>query len=242
MSKFDHEAYWPKFKELAQSGRFDEIKTEIQKIPDPYEQIALYRFAVRSLMFREWSAKTLAPLIKLGDLGIEKALEVGETDEANMICYNMSANLADCWNDGFSRTAENFKKGLAYADRALDFRRELKKGPIPFSIAHWAKGMHLYSVQDYDGAEENFKLSLNYAIESAKSEGKTIAITANTSFFLLLSYGYLALAQLKLGKPAAEENFNEVIKSFEGMKDISTEAKEDAELGIQQLQFVRSKP
>ena len=240
MATYEHESYWPQIKELAQAKKYSDIEKMILSLSDPKEQIALLRFAVRSLMFRDWSEKDLTPLIQLGDRAIAIALEINEIDEANIICFNMSSNLAGCWNDGFTRKPEHFEKGLAYADRALEFRQALKKGPIPFSMAYWAKGAHLYFLGDFKKAEENFKFSLKAAIEAAKAENKPTDISKETSYFVLLEYGYIALTQMAQGVSRAEETFNQVIESFEQMKTISEDAKVDAEIGLDQLLFTRT--
>ncbi|RYZ79153.1 MAG: hypothetical protein EOP06_27730, partial [Proteobacteria bacterium] len=139
MPSYEHEIYWPQIQILAESGKDAEIDQWIAKLPDLKEQVALYRFAVRGLMFRAWSGKTMTPVRLLGERAIAVALQLGDKEEANVICYNMSANLADCWDDGFQRSPQDFRKGLEYAERALAYREELKKGPTPFSLAHWAK-------------------------------------------------------------------------------------------------------
>jgi len=230
---YNHEPLWTQIKSLAEAGRYQDLQSLIEKGTDLKERVALYRFAVRSLMFRDWSNKSLIPIIQLGDAGIETALEdfkqhpedLGLKDEANIICYNMSANLAGCWNDGFTRTPDHYHKGLNYAERALQFRHELKKGPRPFSIAYWAKGIHEFFLGDFVKAEESFSLSLK---------------NAEASFDVLIARGYLALAQLAQKKSGAESTYNQVLQAFEEMKTLSEDAKQDAEMGIDQLRNTRA--
>ncbi len=240
MAEYRHESFWPKFKEFAEAGKYKEIEEEIFAREDKKEQIALLRFTVRGLMFRDWANKSLQPIIRLGDLAIETALQISETDEANIICYNMSANLAGCWNDGFQRSPEHFIKGLQYAERALEFRRQLNKGPIPFSMAYWAKGAHLFFLNDYKSAEENFNLSLKSAIEAAGTANQSTNITKEAPFYVLIAYGYLALAQIAASRPEGKKIFDQVITSLEEMKSVSEDAKADAEIGLDQLRYVHS--
>lgn len=242
MPEYTHEPYWPEIKTLAEAGQFKELEDNlIQKAKDPEELIALLRFAVRGLMFREWNHKTLVPLIQLGDLAIEKALAINEIDEANIICFNMSANLANCWNDGFHRTPEHFEKGLNYADRALQYRKQLEKGPIPFAMAYWARGAHLLFLNQLAKAEESFSLSLKSAIEAAKAANQPTTISKNTPFHVLIAAGYRSLAQIAQEKAHGRIMFKEVMTAFEEMKTVSADAKEDAEIGLDQLRFVYSK-
>lgn len=240
MAEYQHESFWPKVKELAEAHKISEIEKLISELPDKKEQIALLRFAVRGLMFRDWKDKTLQPIIRLGDLAIEAALQIGETDEANIICYNMSANLAGCWNDGFKRSPDEFRKGLQYAERALDFRRQLKKGPLPFSLAYWAKGAHLFFLGEIAGAEENFTLSLQKAIEGATTAGQPTNIQKESPFHVLIAFGYLALAQIAASKPEGKTMFDQVILSFEEMKSLSEDLKADADVGLDQLRYVNA--
>ncbi len=192
-------------------------------------------------MFRDWDNKSLKPIIELGDRAIEIALENGKTDEANIISYNMSANLADSWNDGFKRAPEHFRKGLEYAEKSLIWRQQLKKGPGPLSMAYWAKGIHLFSLGQLVESENNFDISLNYAIEDAKAQNLPTDISKNSSFSVLLAHGYLSIVKMASNQSQAREIFDQVIASFESMKEISEDAKEDAKIGLDQLQYVRSK-
>ncbi len=239
--KYDHESYWPRVKEFAETGNYSSIEDMILQLPDYKEQIALYRFSARSLMFRPWNNKNLRPIIQLGDKAIAQALQIGEIDEANIMNYNMSANLADCWDDGMERGRGHFQRGLQYAERAIEFRKQLKKSALSFSIAYWAHGAHHYFLEDFVAAENSFKLSLQSAMEDAKATGQSADLTKNSSYYVLLSYGYLSLAQMAQGKLAAADVFQKVMSCFEGMKEISEEAKTSATIGIEQLQYVFSK-
>lgn len=239
MAEYQHESLWPKFKELAEAKKINELEKLITALPDKEEQVTLLRFTVRGLMFRDWINKSLEPIIRLGDLAIETALQIGETDEANVICYNMSANLAGCWNDGFKRAREEFRKGLQYAERALEFRRQLKKGPLPFSLAYWAKGAHLFFLGEIAEAEENFSLSLDSAVEAASTAGQPTTIQKESPFHVLIAFGYLALVQTTAGKPEGTKMFDQVITAFEEMKSLSEDSKADAEVGLDQLRHVQ---
>ena len=96
-------------------------------------------------------------MIELGDAALSHALSINEKDEANIVCFNMSANLCDCWNDAFKRERRHFERGLAYADRALEFRRQLGKTPDKVAMAHWARGKHLLSLGRFSDAISAFK-------------------------------------------------------------------------------------
>jgi tetratricopeptide (TPR) repeat protein len=238
MVQYEHEIYWPQIKSLAEAGNLNGIGELILKVSDLKERVALYRFSVRGLMFRDWANKTLNPLIFLADQAILTANEIGETDEANIICYNMSSNLANCWNDGFERTPEHYEKGLNYALRALEYRKQLKKGPGPFALAYWARGAHEFFLKRFNEAEQSFELSLKSASEAAIAANQPTDISKLTPFAILIAIGYIALTQIANGQKQGEASYQKIISTFEEMKSISQDAKEDAEIGLDQLRFV----
>lgn len=238
MLECPYESYWPRIKALAEVEDYSQIENLISSVVDIKERISLYRFTVRGLMFRDWSKKNLTPIIRLGDLAIDTALKSGEIEEANIICYNMSSNLAGCWDDGFQRTYGDFTKGLIYAEKSLQLRRELKKGPGPFFLAYWAKGIHQFYLEDLAGAECSFNLCLQAAMDVASVEDSDIRISKETTFNVLLATGYLSLAQLAQGHTEAKMIYEKVISAFEEMKLLSADAKADAEIGLYQLRHV----
>ncbi|MES2856322.1 MAG: hypothetical protein V4692_10690 [Bdellovibrionota bacterium] len=239
MASSPFETHWPKIKALAEAGKPEEIREFIAGFSEPKDRIGLFRFAARSLMFRDWENKDLGAIILLGDAGIKAALESGETDEANIICFNMSSNLADIWNDGFKRTREHFELGLQYAERAIDFRKRLMKGPGPFFMAYWAKGIHQYSLGHLPEARETFQQSLHCANEVAKASDRPDKIDPNAPYEVLLANGYIALVDIALGRPQGQVTFDQVMSACEGMKKISEDSKIEADICIEQLQYVR---
>jgi len=97
----------------------------------------LFRFAIRKLGGGTGATSTaLDQMIEIGDAAIRHSLETADQDGANVIAFNLSANLCDCWGDGDSRLKRHFEAGLRYADQALKFRRKLNKEPKPFSMAY----------------------------------------------------------------------------------------------------------
>src|SRR5438045_2309976 len=93
--------------ETLKTGRSAAVLSALSEI-SPKERIALLRLAVRKISFGKWPNEYLDEMITLGDAAIADALAIQEKDEANMICYNMSANLADCWNDAYTRARHHF--------------------------------------------------------------------------------------------------------------------------------------
>lgn len=56
--QYNHKHFWIQIKELSEPSNLTAIESLIGIIEDPKERIALYRFTIRCLMFREWSGKS----------------------------------------------------------------------------------------------------------------------------------------------------------------------------------------
>ena len=146
---------------------------------DGEERRKLYAFAQRAFYDRDWQGKNFDAYVEIVNAGIAEGLRQAEaaddpeeaaklTDYSNVLSYNLSADLAECWpGDDAPRERRHFEAGLKAAEDCIRWREELGKGPFPFSIAYWAKGMHLLSLGDHAGALENFRKSFDYAESSA---------------------------------------------------------------------------
>lgn len=249
MADSTQEEYWLNIRSLAQARKYDEIQSLIENSETGKACISLYRFAIRGLMFREWTGNNLTPIVLLGDAAVALALKLYQQDtndkslqdEANVICYNMAANLAGCWNDGFARSPEHYRIGLEYANRAIAFRTELKKGASSFSMAYWAKAVHELFLNNFVQAEHDFAKSLQLAEESAVAGKVPIGISKSSDFSVLLGIGYLAIAQITLKNFSARQTFQQVLDAFEDMKEASADSRGDAEVGLDQLRYTFSK-
>jgi hypothetical protein len=168
-------------------------------------------------------------------------------DAYNAMSYNLSADLADCWpDDPVAREQRHFELGLRAAEDCVRWRNELNKPPRSFSIAYWAKGMHLLSLGHYSGAVKSFNLGLGFALRAAQDAGKLAPLGPESTFDVLLSTGYLGLAELLDGQTAGQVRYDGAVHAFEqqverGTRDGDAELKEDAEFGIAQLETVRRK-
>jgi hypothetical protein len=164
-------------------------------------------------------------------------------DSYNAMSFNFAADLADCWpEDDLPREQRHFEAGLKAAEDCVRWRNELNKPPRPFSIAYWAKGMHLFSLGHYSGAVKSFALALSFAERAAEAEGKSTTLDADASFDILLSNGYLGLAEQLDSKPAGKSRFETALGLFHQQAAAgSAEQQEDAKFGMAQLEKVRSK-
>jgi hypothetical protein len=169
----------------------------------------------------------------------EDADRIWWTDQANIHCYNVSANLADCWDDGFICDRSDFEKGLELANRAVSFREQLQKPPASLAMATWAQGKHLLSLRRFDEARAAFERSLACEREVAASLGLSQEVEAGAHFGLILCHGYLALTAMAQGSTDAAALYDAVITACEQHGRLGTDEKADADVGLAQLRASR---
>ena len=158
-------------------------------------------------------------------------------DSANVISYNLTADLADCWDDSLVREPRHFERGLKAAQDCIRWRLELDKGPGPFAIAYWAQGMHQLSLGDAGAAVESFHTGLEFSCQEAVSSGSTREVGADGEFGVILATGYLGLAGMKAGYAWGEQKYQAAVAAFKGQMD-NPEKMEDAQFGLAQIQAV----
>lgn len=219
-----------KLEELLRTGQARDV-VAAAKEASGLERVKLLKLAIRKIAFGAWPNAYLDTMIELGDAAVSEALALGEKDEANMVSYNMAANLCDCWGDGFERERRHFEKGLAYADRALSFRRELGKPEDRIAMAQWARGKHLLSLGRHAEAVDAFKESLaGYRrATSVEPEG------------LLAAEGFLALAKEASGDAEGKAELDRALDALKALKARDPSKADDAQGYIDQLAATRAK-
>jgi hypothetical protein len=223
---YDNEQDWPGLRMLAERGMTDAILDHIQNTHDPAQRISLYRFTIRKLAFDEWQNKNLDVMTALADAAIEECEQLGGDylQQANVICYNTSANLCDCWNDGFPREKRHFEKGLEYAQKALWYREHLSKGPANFAMATWAIGKHQLSLGLEAEALESFRECVRLETLAAEEAGKPAEISKDAPVGYLIAAGYLSLMMRNL------DELSELAKVLRKMEDLGGDPKEESEI------------
>jgi hypothetical protein len=243
---------WPKMAAAAEANGCDGIVEYIGGFDDDLERRVLYMFARQGLGNSEWPGKSLDLLIEVADAGMAEFIRQAEAapdketrnkrvDGANVISFNLAADLADCWpGDDTPREQRHFERGLKAAEDCLRWREMLGKPAGPFSMAYWVHGMHALSLGDTETAISSFQSSLEYAQQVAAEEGATTEISAESTFGVILEAGYLGLARWKAGVDGGQELYEEAIAAFTAQLQ-DTEKQDDARFGIDQLQTVKSK-
>ncbi|HTQ09061.1 MAG TPA: hypothetical protein VMI31_03230 [Fimbriimonadaceae bacterium] len=200
----DYEQAWLELKPFAEAGQIERILAAIANREDEADRIGLSRTAIRHLAFDEWHNDNLDVMTAVADYAIAECERLGGDyfEQANVICYNTSANLCDCWADGFSRAPRHFEKGIEYAEKAVWFRDHLGKGPGSKAMAAWALGKHQQSLGRLEGALSSFRRCLDLETEAARESGKPAEISADAPDGYLIAAGYVAL--LERDEPALD--------------------------------------
>lgn len=237
---FDPKLHWDALRAAMEEGGAAGASAFVEGHPEPKQQRALYLFGVNAFCNREWAGKGFDAQIEFAQAGIACGLRQAEAeadakerdariDFANVLSYNLAANLAPCWpGDEQPRERRHLEAGLAAAEACLRWREQLGKGPFPFSIAWWAKGIHQI------GLGQDATAALTQALETAeahqRAEGKPADVAG--SWLVALSAGYLGLAERIAGGDGAR--YTQAIAALEAMA-ADPERKDDALFCLDQL-------
>ncbi len=247
------ESHWDALRAAAESGGAESAIAYINGVDDP-DRLKLYYFAQGALGGRDWSGKNFDTYIAVTNAGINLALErsataasddaeraAGLKDTANIMSYNLSANLAECWpGDDVPRERRHFEEGLRAAENCIRWREELNKPPGRRALGFWAKGMHALSLRELDTSVEAFARALECGVAAAAEAGKETTVSPAADFQVLLNSGYLGIAEVAAGIDGGAARYGQAIAAFgtQAADDPSAETREDAAFGLQQLQKV----
>jgi hypothetical protein len=220
---------------------------------DDEQRRKLYGFGQGLFGQGDWKGKNFDAYIEFVTAGIEEGLRQGKTapdaetaarrlDFANVLSFNMSADLAECWpGDDLPRERRHFEAGLKAAEDCIRWREELQKGPEPFALAYWAKGMHLLSLGEPGQAREFFEKSLAANVELAKAAGTPTEVGAEAGFGLILSEGYIGIAAAAAGDVGGRARYDNAVAAFRAGAENYADKKDDFNFGIEQLEKVKGK-
>ena len=188
---------WAELRPLAEARQVGLLLSSLNTVADAEERIAVSQRLIRHMAFDEWENKDLDVMTAVADFAIEEGERVGGDllEAVNVTSYNTSANLCDCWGDGFQRKPKHFKKGIDYARKALWLRSCLGKGPGPEAMATWALGKHQHSLGRIRDATRSFRKCLLLETLAAKGAGKPAEVCVGTTDGYLIAASYLALME-----------------------------------------------
>jgi hypothetical protein len=243
---------WPRMREAAQKGGGVAVVQFIESFDEPRQRRVLYAFSRQGLVLGDWPGRDLDEYIYVCRAGIDGILEQATaeadaeaakrlTDSANVISYNLSADLADCWPpDGLMRRQQHFEAGLHAAADCVRWRDELDKPAWAKSMAYWAKGMHELSLGDGPAAEASWQASLSHAVEDAKEEGQVSEVAPEGAYGVVLCSGLLGLAEWSRGSSDGRARYEAAADAFRAQLDVE-DRRDDAQLGLDQLEAVHER-
>lgn len=246
------EANWPDMRDAAQKGGGVAVVVFIESFEDAKQRRVLYAFARQGLVMGDWPGRDLDEYIFVCRAGIDTILEQATaepddeaakrlTDSANVISYNLSADLADCWPpDGLVRRQPHFEAGLHAAADCVTWREELGKPAWAKSMAYWAKGMHELSLGDAPGSEASWAASLGHAVDDAKEEGQVSEVGPEGAYGVVLSSGLLGLAEWSRGSSDGRARYEAAAEAFRAQLG-ADDRRDDAQLGLDQLETVHER-
>lgn len=173
------------------------------------------------------------------EASISEALAIADGDEAliehaNVLSYNLSANLADCWDDAVEpRTNEHFQAGIAAANRCLELRKKLKKPPVAMAMAFFILGVHEYSLQHYADAEKAWSQKLEHEYLQYQASSDT-----EGDLNVLLSQALIGLARCSIGLDNVDV-YKDGIRRLEAARTSSN--KHEVDLFISELVLLRER-
>jgi hypothetical protein len=245
--------HWDELRAAMEKEGVAGVVAFIAGFEDDEERRKLYSYSMQAFYGKEWDGKSLDGYIDVAKAGIAEGLKQAEAatdaetadkrkDYTNILAYNLSADLADCWpGDDVPREKRHYEAGLSAAEDCVKWREELSKGPFPFSIAYWAMGIHQLSLGDNEGSLGSFNKAFDYAVENAKGEGVNTDVSQEGDFGVILEAGYIGIAEMAGGIEGGKEHYDEAIAAFRAQVDNVPDKTDDAQFGIDQLEKVKSK-
>jgi hypothetical protein len=163
------------------------------------------------LMRQLYAKKDLPRSVAIGRAGVQFGLagaaRVADPKQvdalrsaAKTIAYNLAANTWPGWDEqGISITAADLAVGRDAARTNLRLARELNKGDIPTSRAHWLLGAHQLAAGDRASARNSFVQASRHA-RAAKELGETLSNDAFAQLCDVLDAPHDAGAKERLSK------------------------------------------
>ena len=141
-----------------------------------------------------YEAKDLANLTLISAAGIQFALMQAHRlhesayalrSHAKALAYNLASYTWPGWDEPrLPINAAHLAVGLSAAKANLRLARELEKGDLPLSRAHWVMGAHYLATADWPAAIQSFTAAVEHAQK------------ADATADALLSQGYIALTEI----------------------------------------------
>lgn len=216
---------WPMYAALLAEGGPQRLLTELAALPAD-EQSAAYAAAADGALANDWPAKDFDTLITvvvgcldalepMSDAAESPARREAISHEWIAICYNLCAELCDCWpGDDRPREPRHHEAGLACAERCTAGRARFGELKHSRSMNAWARGAHLRPLGRLDDALTAFEQSLAFAEEECAALGEPTTLSAAAPYHILLGHAEVAVTALAMGDDAARDKLAKVRQAF----------------------------
>jgi hypothetical protein len=207
----------------------DALVGEILKSTDLMERRVLFSFIRQALTIDVVGKEGQDALIVVADAGIAENLRQAQEetdaqakdkriDAANMISYNLAADLAFCWDDTFVREQHHFERGLKAGEDCIKWRRQLGKPGERMAMAHWVCGVHRLALGDVAGAEDDFERALMLDCEAS---GLTAVpeVSQTLPDRVLLTRGWVAIGKAFAGQDEEKAVLEKIIGIYQARFD-----------------------
>lgn len=156
----------------------------LNRQPDPTDVTEVYGTLVKGLYYEQ---KDLPLVIALARAGIQYSLAAADEAEqsdraahlrgrAKAMAYNLASYTWPGWDEpGIVVDATAVVIGLDAAKTNLRLARELKKGDLPLSRAHWMMGAQFLAAGQVDAARESFQKAANHAGRAGEQADQLLA-------------------------------------------------------------------
>jgi hypothetical protein len=251
MTTIDEDLEWGVVEDAASRGGAREVARVVFE-RDPETRRGLWRLALRRLDDRDSPLRNFELLIDVAQAGIDDSMTLANqavdaesaaawADAANILSYNLSAALADCWpDDPAPREPHHFEIGLRAAEDCIRWRWELGKPPDRRGMAYWAAGMHHLSLGHLLESWGAFVTAEKLARGTTKgSHGAGVEPEGN--FGVILYHGYAGIARWAMGEDEGRRDYERACRAFEQTGGSDPERREDAQFGLEQLRWVEKK-
>lgn len=244
-----YEENWPVLKEIFESDGAEALVTFITSRSELLERRALFLMSSQRISRGQDLARNLDDVITISRAAIDEFHRQSTIDDepeqarlrlegANILSYNLAADLAPCWvDDDENREKRHFEEGLRCAQDCIRWREQLEKGAVALSMAWWAEGVHNAGLGSWGLACESFQSALDAAKDDARENGAPETVGPDSSFSVNIASGWLEFARWRNGDSTSYDRFLEAMGAFSKQIDREDEGRDEALIGVQQLQI-----
>ena len=199
--------------DVIERGDLFEVIEQIQIQLEPEAAATAFIELAKSLYHQK---KSVSEAVAIARAGIQYCLS-GSTNplsrlmlrqKAKVLAFNLAADTWPGWGDpGIVHSASDLDAGRDAARLNLRLVRELERGPLAESKAHWMLGAHLLACGQRREALEEFSLGAEFARVAEDSNNEE------------LNAGYIALIGVLEGDDGARARFGTIVETFANIPD-----------------------